>query len=104
AFIAVILWLLAHPGDRHLQLTTYERAISPLLTLFSVLALWSFAVLVHAVRREYRRSTDYPAPRDPTCDECGYLLISADPAGRCPECGRPIAQSVGQGIRPPTAW
>ncbi|HEY4330665.1 MAG TPA: hypothetical protein VGN88_13075, partial [Phycisphaerae bacterium] len=82
----------------------YAGAVSPLLVGFSVLSLWSLLVLVHAVRREYRRAGDYPTPHEPWCDVCGYNLSGLNGEGRCPECGRLIQDSVGPHVRPPTAW
>ncbi len=82
----------------------YARTITPLLLAFSGLALWHLTVLFHAVRREYRGPADYPEPHDPWCDACGYTLLGVDPAGRCPECGRMIMDSLGPQARPPTAW
>lgn len=82
----------------------YEQAISPVLFLVTVLILWHLAVLIHAARRDYRLPQDQPKSHDPWCDVCGYNLIAADPAGRCPECGRPVAESLGPETRPPTPW
>ena len=82
----------------------YARAVTPLLLAFTVLSVWTLTVLVIAVRRDYRGPADQPEPHDPWCDECGYILVGVDPAGRCPECGRMIADSLGPQNRPPTAW
>ncbi len=37
------------------------------------------------------------------CERCGYVLNGLPADGRCPECGKPVAESVGDG-RVPTAW
>ena len=37
-----------------------------------------------------------------TCAECGYNLHGLPPESRCPECGRPIAESVA--AAPVVAW
>jgi len=34
------------------------------------------------------------APGDVWCRKCGYNLRAADPGGRCPECGSPVAVSA----------
>ncbi|MEZ6318065.1 MAG: hypothetical protein R3B49_04810 [Phycisphaerales bacterium] len=28
------------------------------------------------------------------CERCGYVVEGLDPAGACPECGKPIAESL----------
>jgi hypothetical protein len=91
-------------------LITYRYApdlafiLGPLLVTLSVLILWAFAALIIAVRRDYRTQADLPQPHDPTCDDCGYNLVAADLHGRCPECGKPVIESIGPDIRPVTAW
>ena len=84
--------------------TDYAQALSPVLLIFALLSMWTIGVLIVAVRREYRGPQDFPEPHDPWCDDCGYILSGIDPAGRCPECGRPIVDSLGPDIRPPTPW
>lgn len=42
--------------------------------------------------------------RPPTCEACGYNLTSAAMEGRCPECGEPVARSLGPDARPGTPW
>ncbi len=37
------------------------------------------------------------------CEECGYPLKGLDQEGACPECGRPITQSLPEN-RPGSAW
>ena len=75
-----------------------------LLTAFCVLLVWHLAVLIYAARREFRSDKEMPQPHDPWCDDCGYNLIMATDAGRCPECGRAVAESLGAHTRPETAW
>ncbi|MBN2561235.1 MAG: hypothetical protein JXQ75_09925 [Phycisphaerae bacterium] len=40
----------------------------------------------------------------PTCEACGYNLTSISIEGRCPECGEPVAQSLGPDARSGTLW
>lgn len=44
------------------------------------------------------------APREPTCDDCGYTLFSLAVQGRCPECGLAVRDSLPGGRRRLTAW
>jgi len=37
------------------------------------------------------------------CERCGYVVEGLDPAGACPECGKPIAESLPE-RRVGTAW
>ena len=36
-----------------------------------------------------------PEPGEILCSGCGYVLTGLDPQGRCPECGKPIIDSIG---------
>ena len=45
-----------------------------------------------------------PIARPPTCEFCGYNLTMAEPDGRCPECGKPVADSLGDHCRPGVLW
>ena len=44
-----------------------------------------------------------PELTDVLCEKCGYVLNGLPPVGRCPECGTPVADSVGD-RRAPTGW
>ena len=75
------------------------------LILFAVLTVLLLrAALVGAHR--YVGPADGPAfaPREPHCDECGYLIIGLPLDTRCPECGLPVRESLVGGRRGPTAW
>ncbi len=45
-------------------------------------------------------------PRDhpPLCEWCGYNLTHAPADGRCSECGRPVEESLGPGVRTGAPW
>jgi len=45
-----------------------------------------------------------PMPRQPRCDACGYDLTLMPMESRCPECGEPIAASLGPDARPGMPW
>jgi hypothetical protein len=44
-----------------------------------------------------------PETTDLLCEACGYVLKGLPDTGRCPECGTPIADSIGNHRQPP-AW
>jgi hypothetical protein len=44
-----------------------------------------------------------PEMTDLLCEACGYVLKGLPDSGRCPECGTPIADSIGNHRQPP-AW
>jgi len=81
-----------------------ENIIGPLTAAILILSLWTLVSLIIAARQDYRTSAAMPQPHDPWCEVCGYNLTGADPNGRCPECGKPIAESLAAGARPPTPW
>lgn len=44
------------------------------------------------------------APREPRCDDCGYLIIGLPLEARCPECGLEVRESLSGDRRRPTVW
>jgi len=61
--------------------------------IYGVVFLW---IWIRAAWR-YPGTTEGPAwpPRRPTCGKCQYLLTGLTPQDRCPECGKPVAESIG---------
>ena len=104
----VHLWMAALTGTiavmilRHVQ--PGSEWMPPVFAVICGLALLSVWSLIRAIRVDYRAPADLPPEKTPQCDECGYDLHMSDPAGRCPECGRPVAQSLDPVHRQPTAW
>jgi hypothetical protein len=45
-----------------------------------------------------------PVPRPPLCEACGYILTGVTGESQCPECGEPLANSLGPDARPGTLW
>jgi hypothetical protein len=64
-------------------------------------ALWVLWALLRAVG--VRRAAP-PIARPPTCEACGYNLTAMSIEGRCPECGEPVALSLGPTARAGTPW
>jgi hypothetical protein len=93
---ALMIWLGA-PGG-------IVEWMPPVFATVCVLLLGTMWVLIRAVRVEYRRDFDFPKSKTPQCDVCGYDLHMTDPSGRCPECGKPVAESLGSEFRKPLPW
>lgn len=65
------------------------------------LFVWMFWALIRGI------ATPRPVAalaRDPMCEFCGYSLVMMKMDGRCPECGVEVARSLGEDLRPGTAW
>lgn len=62
------------------------------------------ALLAGASR--YAGPPDGPAfhPREPHCDDCGYLIVGLPLTSPCPECGLAVGESLPGGRRRPTDW
>lgn len=82
----------------------FENALTPIMGAFGVVSLWALAALIVAVRADYRRPKDMPGERDPLCEECGYDLRMAEKDGRCPECGKLVAESLSDDSRQRLSW
>ncbi len=78
------------------------RYQEPIFVNFNLMLFlwWLFGMLagVGAARRVK------PIARSPTCEFCGYNLTGMPIDGRCPECGIPVAASLGPNARPGAIW
>lgn len=63
--------------------------------------VWFLGAMLRAVGVS---RTGPPMPRQPRCDSCGYDLTLMPMNSRCPECGEPVAASLGPDARPGTPW
>jgi len=77
-------------------------AVSAMILVFSFLVL---RMLIAGAKRYVGDPTGPAfAPREPLCDQCGYRITGLPSAGRCPECGLLLQDSLPGGRRQPTAW
>lgn len=74
------------------------------VAMFCAVAIYGVIALASASKIEYRAAHELPQPQEPRCEFCGYSLLFAPLEGRCPECGRPVIDSLGEHARQPTAW
>jgi len=98
----LMTWYVQHSHNR--DFLAFPDNIVALVMFVSVLLFVVLFVHARAVGVEYRVAGDLPKPRDPLCDVCGYDLCAAAADGRCPECGRPVVESLGPDVRPPSGW
>lgn len=80
-----------------------------LLGLFVLTPLIPVVLLIRMLTAgagRYVGKPDGPAfhPREPRCDDCGYLIVALPLDLKCPECGLPVRESLPGGRRKPTAW
>ena len=63
--------------------------------MLALAGVWWLMVLLRSGYR-YAGPAEGPAwePRTPRCESCGYIIARLATTGRCPECGRPIADSL----------
>ncbi len=64
-------------------------------------ALWLVWALLRAVGAPRRVA---PIERPPTCEACGYNLLTIAMESRCPECGEPVLLSLGPDARVGVPW
>jgi len=78
---------------------------SILICLFGLPLLFLLrSLIVGASRYVGEPSGPAFAPREPQCDQCGYLIIGLPLEADCPECGTPVRDSLPGGRRRPTDW
>jgi hypothetical protein len=85
---------------------TISAILDPLLSVLIMGSLLGMTGMLSLSTRTYAGPPDGPAfsPREPRCDDCGYILIGLPLDSRCPECGTPVRESLPGGRRKPTAW
>ncbi len=81
-------WLLNHP----------EAIGIPLGFLTALWFVWALFRSIGATRNVP------PILRDQRCIECGYNLHTIPMESRCPECGKPVIESLGPNVHPGTSW
>jgi hypothetical protein len=74
------------------------------LAVMCLMCIYGAITLTHAAKVDYRRPKDMPKTPEPLCELCGYNLSVSPMEGRCPECGRPVLESLGPDVRTPTLW
>lgn len=69
--------------------------------MYILAGLWSTVVIIWTlVAGRFGGRCFWPAG----CESCGYSLLGVDSTGTCPECGSPVAASVGPTARPGISW
>ena len=73
--------------------------------VFVLPVIWLLRALIVGAKR-YVGEPDGPtfAPREPRCDQCGYLIVGLPYDAACPECGLRVRDSLPGGRRQPTVW
>ncbi|MCP4249704.1 MAG: hypothetical protein GY778_21900, partial [bacterium] len=89
------------PGDPKMWQWIYSNPEYFLIPIFAAVAVWYLSGLLRAM------TIALPAadvPRPPLCEVCGYDLSYHDLSARCPECGRPVVESLGDDVRDHMPW
>lgn len=100
-FVAHLPWVVGGCGATMLMAYLYEAredgALLTVTTLTSII-IWSIVGYLRAMTAPRRTEA---LQTDPMCEWCGYTIAYLDPGGRCPECGRPIGDSLDKSVRRP---
>lgn len=100
----IILWNLFPIFNPHIRsFFSADFVAGGSAAILTPIALWTINV-IRALGVEYRTINDLSAPHDPYCDECGYDLTMSPINSRCPECGKPVAESLSAAARNPSRW
>ncbi|HVP12521.1 MAG TPA: hypothetical protein VMV94_15200 [Phycisphaerae bacterium] len=93
---------------RALQLTEARHILLLWPWFIAALVLWAMYLVPATILgiQRYVGPPDGPAfaAREPRCDDCGYILIGLLLNSRCPECGKPVRESLPGGRRRPGIW
>jgi hypothetical protein len=98
-----LIALIAHNARSRASIDLNDDLIEH-MAVVCVICIYGFITLAHAAKVDYRRPADMPKRPEPLCEKCGYNLSVSPMDGRCPECGRPVIESLGPGVRVPTPW
>lgn len=79
----------------------YDNHVYLLVIAFAAIAIWCLWALLRAMTTPLLPAE---TSRPPLCEACGYNLSHHDISARCPECGRPVVQSLGDGLRSIVPW
>lgn len=99
--------LVLYSVDPEKLLQRYSDLFVAALILVGVgLPLVMFVRMLLTGGARYVGKPDGPAfaPREPHCEDCGYLIVGLPLDSRCPECGLSVAESLPGGRRRPTVW
>ena len=100
-FVAHLPWVVGGCSATFLIGIYYEmREDGALLTIIILtsIIIWSIVGYLRAMTAPRHTET---VQADPMCEWCGYTVAYLDPSGRCPECGRPIPDSLDSAARRP---
>ena len=105
-FVAHLSWIVGGFGltvhfSGEVRLRNAGASVAIAMMILTTILIWSIASYLRAmtVPRQVER-----VETDPMCEWCGYTVAYLDPTGRCPECGRPIEDSLRADTRKPFVY